>query len=198
MIKGSDIDTGGTGTRLKPMTIYSKIALKSIDVEEGFVEITYVDPETRLIAIKRLWEPKGKFPNDKKMPDGSTVKETIEEAKTREMNTNLSHLTKLVELALGRDAKNNMAAEDYDSFVKLAGTLLKPFYERAMFNLKVGIDENGYATLGKFPSYVELYKEGEEPTLKFDPYELKTAASSKKQPAEKKTPAMGGLFDNVE
>jgi hypothetical protein len=199
MIKGSDIETGGTGTRLKPMNIYTKIALKDIEVEDGFVEITFVDPETRLVAINRLWEPKGKFPNEKTNSDGTKTKETVEEAKTREMISNLSHLTTLVELAFGKDAKNNMAAEDYNSFVNLAITLLKPIYEKGLFNLKVVMDENGYAKIGRYPrSYIELYQEGVAPSLKFDPYEIATAAKAKPAIKKEKTNPLGGLFDNVE
>lgn len=155
-----------------PFGIHTACKVKGIDVTDEYVDLNFEDSEGRY-NNKRLWLPKGSYPRTNKLPDGTSVIETTEEAKQREEKLNLSHVVKLLHIFLGEQGLSSIKASTYHEFMSKAAKALSPdVLSSKLVNLKLIYDSEGvYAVFGNFPDYVELHIEGQAPTLKYTQYE---------------------------
>ena len=156
-----------TGAKI-PQGIHTNCEV--VSVEQGdtgkntFVDINFKDSEGRF-HNKRLWSPTGNYPKD-----GETTADAIK----REELSNLSHVVKIVHIFLGNEALAALSAENYQSLMgKLVSKLTPEVLSKKKVNLKLIYDSDGqWSVFGNFPDYVEECIAGQEPKLKFSPWEL--------------------------
>jgi len=156
-----------------PFGIHTACKVTSIDVTPEYVDLNFEDSEGRH-NNKRLWSPKGNYPRDIKQPDGTTHKETEEEAKTREEKSAITHIVKLLHIFLGAEKLNKISGNTYQEFMENAAKALTPaVLSSRLVNLKLMYDGEGvYAVFGNYPDYVEEHIPGQAPTLKYSKWEL--------------------------
>lgn len=171
------------GSAKIPVGIHKNCKITEVvHVKDEYTDICFEDP-TGGVHNKRLWSPKGNYPRDIKLPDGSTQKETLTQAKEREAQSNLLHIVKVLHI-VAPDASKNIEGS-YDDVIQKVIKVTKPLLPNVRVNLKLIYDAEGkYSTFGKFPDYIETYVEGEEPTLKYTAYEIEKGLSD--APKEKK------------
>lgn len=161
-----------------PQGIHTNCSVTS--VEQGdtgkntYVDINFKDEEGRF-HNKRLWSPTGNYPKDG---------ETKDEAIKREELSNLSHVVKIVHIFLGNEVLAALSAEDYQSLMtKLVAKLTPEVLGKKKVNLKLIYDSDGqWSVFGNFPDYVEECIPGEQPKLKFSPWELSNRCTHKPAP----------------
>jgi hypothetical protein len=160
------------GSSKIPVGIHTNCFLTGIEVSSDFIDINFKDSEGR-VNNKRLWAPKGKYPNKD---------ESVAEAITREERENLAHLTKLVHIFLGKEALSKFSGE-YLAIATNVAKQLKPKMESKKLNLKLILDKDGvYSEFGRFADYVEESIEGQAPTLFFTKYEEDNRLVKKAKP----------------
>lgn len=163
--------------------IHTNVTVKSISRKDTpnknkFVEILF-EKDGATIA-KPLWEPKGAYPNEKE-------NETTEDAIAREKRENLTHIAKILNIFLTPEQKTVFPNLDYNNFIDKAIAVVTPLLPNKKVNLKVIYNSDGvYTELGKYPDYVELFEEGQEPKIAFTPYEITHRTTPKAKSATKK------------
>jgi hypothetical protein len=178
-----------------PFGIHSKCKVTSLDVTEEYVDINFEDSEGRY-NNKRLWQPKGNYPQDIKLDGGATRKETEEEAKTREEKANISHVVKVLHIFLGSEKLKNIKGNSYLDFMQNAAKALTPsVLSSKLVNLKLIYDKEGvYAVFGNFPDYVEE-NTNEEPKLSFSKWEKENRCTpASESPKSSTDTALTDLF----
>lgn len=155
-----------------PFGIHSGCKVKSIEVTPEYVDLNFEDSEGRY-NNKRLWAPKGNYPRDIKLEDGTTRQETEAEAKTREEKSAITHVVKLLHIFLGAEKLNKITGNTYQEFMENAAKALTPsVLSSKLVNLKLIYDSEGvYAVFGNYPDYVEEHIPGEAPLLKYSKWE---------------------------
>ena len=155
-----------------PVGIHSNCEVTDLVIGDEYVDVNFAKGD--LTHNKRLWAPKGKYPNKIKMEDGSTQLETVDQAIEREKRLNLSLLAALTNIFLTEDERASLKAElakkpEYDDVVAVLVKRLNPVLSRKRVNLKLIPDSEGkYSKFGTYPSsYIEEYVEGAEPKLKY-------------------------------
>ena len=131
--------------------------------DQSWWDINFADRDGHVIR-KRLFDPKGNFPNEGESP---------EEALYREMEDNLKHVVKLARVILGDEATEQISAEDYQSFNRKVSELVASS-KGTLVNLKVVVvkkkdKETGkdlfFSDLSRYPNYLE--ESGTTTKLKF-------------------------------
>lgn len=160
-----------------PFGIHTNCKLVSVESGDGYFDINFEDSEANT-HNKRLWQPKGSYPRTDK--DGNT--ETTAEAMLREERENMRHVVRLLHIFIGEDALAKVSGKSYEEFMSKAAGILNQKAETKRLNLKLIYDGLGvYSTFGSYPDYVEEYKEGEEPTIKYTPWELTNRTTKKEE-----------------
>lgn len=163
-----------------PVGIHTNCKVTSVDVTDEYVDMNFEAP-SGAYHNKRLWLPKGNFPNKLKDPEtGAERTESVEEAITRETRTNLANLAALTNIFLTEDERTELKSAlaktpEYLDVARKIAAKLNPVLSRKTVNLKLIADSEGkYSTFskGKFPDFIEEYVEGAEPKLKYSAYEL--------------------------
>ena len=163
-----------TGTKI-PVGIHSKCEVTSVEKgDQGkgiYYDINFKDSEGRF-NNKRLWAPKGSYPQDGQSP---------EEAKKAEEILNISHVLKLVHIFLGDAGIKAIPDLDYQEMMDTMVSKLTPeVLAKEKVNLKLIYDTDGqWSVFGKFPDYVEKFVEGQEPKIKYSSYEISNRCTAK-------------------
>jgi len=165
-----------------PVGIHTGCKVEGVVVTAEYVDINFKDSESRSNNV-RLWAPKGKYPQDIKDADGNVSgKETVQQAIEREERANLRHLVKVQHIV----APETIASTEAKSYIDLAKKISKIINENkdsVQVNLKLIFDSEGkYSTFPKYPSYIELCVEGQEPTLTYSEYEISKGLSPAGKP----------------
>ncbi len=161
--------TPSVGVKI-PFGIHTKCKVTKVEKGENFVDIHFEDSEGRY-HNKRLWQPKGNYPIDG---------ETTEQALQREERRNLTHIVKLLHIFLGEEVIRSLPSMNYEQFIDKSILLLTPQLSSKLVNLKLTYDKDGmYSQFGSYPDYIELYVDGQEPTLKYSKWELEHACTPK-------------------
>ena len=155
-----------------PVGIHAGCKIDGVVVTDEYVDINFKDSDLRSNNV-RLWAPKGKYPQDIKDADGNVIgKETVQQAVDREERANLRHLVKVQHIV----APETVAGTEAKSYLDLSKKIAKVINENkdsVQVNLKLIFDSEGkYSTFPKYPSYIELHIEGQEPTLVYSEYEI--------------------------
>jgi len=177
------------GTKI-PVGIHTACKITGIDVAENHVDINFENSEG-LSHNKRLWKPKGNYPNKIKDAEGVERMETPAEAVARETRTNFAHLAAVSKILLSEDELTALKAAiakktEYQDVVAEIAKKINPTVSRKLVNLKLLPDAEGkYSEFsnGRFPDYIEEYVEGAEPKLKYTDWELENRFKNKAKPA---------------
>lgn len=153
-------ETPGRSGKLE-VGVHSGVQFLGLVKSEDYYDIRFGSKGS--FIHKRLFRPTGSNPQD-----GETVAEAI----TREIDRNLKHVVRMMDIVLGDEVVSGFEAPDYDSFMAKAAEALNA-NKGYLVNLKVIPDRNNkWPDLGYYPSYVEKHVPGEEPSLKFSAKEL--------------------------
>lgn len=139
------------------------VKFEGVTQESGWADIKFSNNNGQVIH-KRLFEPTGNKPLENESPQA---------ALDREIDRNARTLVHVMEALLGNEVVENYFAPDYKSFLTGAAMLLNAKKGVAV-NLKVVPDwrEKTYPDLPR-KGFVELYVEGQEPTLAYTALEQK-------------------------
>lgn len=163
MYKASDL-LETKGSRI-PVGIHENCTVKSITVGERYIDFNY--EKDGATNNKRVW-----FTTADKVwtRDGESKEAAFERSKRED----LAHVTKHLHIFLTEDEFGDFEAKTYEEYINKAAAILEDKLDRKKVNLKLCYDKEGmYSEFGRFPDYIEEYKEEQKPTLYFTPYEQK-------------------------
>lgn len=106
--------------------------------------------------------------------------ESLEDAKSRDVNERLAHIVKFMDIFLGKEVVDSFAAPNFKSFAEKAAAMLNDSIGNNTVNIKLIYDKDGvFSTFPTFPNYIEKHVPGQEPTIKFSNWELEHRCNPK-------------------
>ena len=145
-----------------PWGIHEGVRIKSIEMSNDYVAVTYADDEGR-VAVQRLaWDPDVPWKNEN---------ETEEETKAKIVKQNVSQLSAIMKLFVSDEVRRTFSAPDAKTYFMKAVNILTPLIEQKKVDIKLLPTKKGYTTFGNYGGFIALHKEDEPCTLKFSTYE---------------------------
>lgn len=171
-----------------PFGIHSNCKITSIEhKEDEYTDINFEDSEGKY-HNKRLWAPKGTYPQTVTLPDGTKKTETTDQATEREGTARLMHLLRIADLLGLKDQVKQLPPMGYDALINRVIDIVTPGLANTRFNLKLIYDSEGmYSTFGNFPDYIELHKEGVTPSLQYSKWEKENRCERKEKSTDSKS-----------
>jgi hypothetical protein len=169
-----------------PVGIHSKVKITSVEVADSYFDINF-DKEGLKHNIRK-WEPNDKYPLTVNV-DGEQVTETPEQTIDRKIKENLGPLNKALKVLATEEEQEDIKKRKYESYEEYIKALAKFINKRIMdnernkthkyVNIKLIYDKDGMYSVFPRYGYMEEYKEGMEPTLKYSDYEIKNSITPK-------------------
>lgn len=155
-------------------------------------KVRFLEPEETDKHIDILWEaPDGKTQKKRLFHPSDTYKptlrdgETEEDAKQREVDENIEHLRDYCYLCYAPAEVDEVSGKTYRDLAHKLLTMLKAKINDFYVNLKViPTSDLQYTEIPRYAGgYIELWREGMKPTLKFSEWEVKNRLDPLNEPA---------------
>lgn len=169
-----------------PVGIHSKVELVNVDIGDSYFDINFNKDGLR--HNMRKWQPNDKYPLTVDV-DGEKVEETPEQTIARKTKENLGPINKVLKVLASDEEIENMKKKSYASYDEYIENAAKFINKRIMdnernknikyVNIKLIYDKDGMYSVFPRYGYMEEYKEGMEPTLKYSDYEIKNSITPK-------------------
>lgn len=180
-IKGANKRRNSGGVKL-PYGIHEKLTIKEVTVndEDQYIDVIFEQPSTLKQINKRIY-----WPNLEKYKPNPRKGETQEDANQRDVDERIEHLRDFLYLCYSPAEVEELEPKSFAELCHKTKQMLDAKKDQFFVNLKViPTSDLQYSELPRYAGgYIELWREGLKPTLKFNNWELEERINPLTEPA---------------